>query len=132
MHAAAPERVHVCDLLFGLTASVAPLANERRVAINLTSAEEDLFVHADLEVAQQILVTLVTNAVRSSPLGGMVRVAVVPTAETVTIIVADEGPASSPDLRDSIRLAEAMSGGLTAAPGPNRQGSVFSLRLRRL
>ena len=67
----------------------------------------------------------------ASPLGGMVRVAVIPAAETVTIIVADEGSLASPDLRESIRVAEAMSAELSAAPGPNRQGSVFSLRLRR-
>jgi signal transduction histidine kinase len=99
----------------------------------------------------QILVNLLSNAMRHSPAGGTIRVTVAPNGATVVFSVADQGPGVSPEHRDRLfepferfdphsglgtglglpvsrRLAEVLGGDLqlTSRPG---EGAVFTLTL---
>lgn len=100
---------------------------------------------------QQILVNLVSNAVRHSPTGGRIEVGVHANGDAIEFAVRDDGPGIPADVRERIfepferfdpgsgvgtglglpvsrRLAEVLGGklSLTSAPG---EGAVFTVRL---
>jgi signal transduction histidine kinase len=102
---------------------------------------------------QQILVNLLSNAVRHSPAGGCIRVSVRENAGAVEITVRDEGPGIPPEVQERIfepferfdpaaghgtglglavsrRLAEVLGGRLTVS-SPADTGASFTLVLPR-
>jgi two-component system sensor histidine kinase KdpD len=102
---------------------------------------------------QQILVNLLSNAVRHSPVGGRVCVCVRANGGSVSIVVQDEGPGIPPEAQERVfepferfdpqsghgtglglavsrRLAEVLGGRLTLSSTPG-EGSSFTLALPR-
>lgn len=77
-------------------ATVQPIANQRQV--NLVGAHNSSAIFADGERIIQVLVNLITNAVKFSPKNSTVRVSATTTPENIEFSVVDEGrgiPASS-------------------------------------
>lgn len=135
---------------------MATLAAERSITISLCSSESGLAVLADQQRLRQILVNLVSNAVKYNRRGGSVSIACeADGAGQVSLAVTDTGPGIQPANLERIfvpferlgveqtgiegtgiglplarALAQAMAGQLTASSVPG-EGSVFTVRLPR-
>jgi PAS domain S-box-containing protein len=147
--------VALAPLVQRLVALVEPLAAAREVRI--TSANgETLAVRADEERVLQILLNLVTNALKHSPPSGRVEIQSDGEGDMVVVQVRDSGKGVPPDARERIfepyvqldsgsaspsgsvglglaiarGLARAMGGDLTCTDGVGG-GSAFVLRLPR-
>jgi signal transduction histidine kinase len=128
-----------------------PAAEAKRVALTAEVTSRTPTLLTDPVRLQQILVNLVSNALRHSPEGGRVRLGVRPNGKTIDFIVQDEGPGIPPDVVDRIfepferfdphsgagtglglpvsrRLAEVLGGSLTVDSAPGR-GATFTLAL---
>ena len=83
--------------------------------IRLDVPEDLPLVLADYSQVDQVVTNLLENAVRHTPPGTAIDVAVRSTADTVVVTVGDDGPGLDPALRDS--LFEAMRSGHRATSG---------------
>ena len=93
-----PEPVAVADVLAQVAALVRPLAAHRGIVVSADVAGRGaLYVHADRQRLQQVLINLVSNAVKYNRDGGTVGVSCEPHAGTVVIRVTDTGPGIRPD-----------------------------------
>ena len=86
------EDIPVADVVSG----VMPMVEPQMQAAKLTSSAAvpvDLLMHADREKVQQILINLLTNAVKFTPAGGSIRVSAGarPDSGQIAIDVADTG-----------------------------------------
>ncbi|HTC84353.1 MAG TPA: HAMP domain-containing sensor histidine kinase [Rhizomicrobium sp.] len=66
-------------------------ARERQIALAPALPKDALHVTADLRACKQILINLLSNAVKFSRPGGRVAVSLIPHADTVELLVRDEG-----------------------------------------
>jgi two-component system OmpR family sensor kinase len=82
--------------------SLAPLAAESEVAVELDDRSDGALVRGRLEDLERLLRNVIENAVRYSPRGGRVRLAVVAEGAKVTVEVSDEGPGVAEADRDKI------------------------------
>ena len=84
---------HLEDLRLDLLAGqVAARAARRAPGLSFETAFEECFVRADPDAVERALGNLVDNAVKWSPPGGAVRIAVTAGPEAACFSVADEGP----------------------------------------
>jgi signal transduction histidine kinase len=124
-------------------------AEERRIELQ-AEAEGPLFASGQERAVIQILVNLIGNAVRHSPEGGTVKLALTGTAGTASVTVSDQGPGIDPadqqriferfeqadakqggtglGLAISRRLARSMGGDVTVESAPGA-GAQFTLTL---
>ena len=135
---------------------MAALAAEREIEIRLASPEPGLAVLADQQRLRQILVNLVSNAIKYNRRGGTVSIACQPEAnQQVSLVVTDTGPGiRAADLERIFvpferlgaeqtgiegtgiglplarALAQAMAGQLAASSVPG-EGSAFTVTLPR-
>jgi signal transduction histidine kinase len=75
-------------------------ATERRV--DLAVDGDEVVADVDGDRLEQVLTNLLDNAIRHSPEGGQVRLAIRPAGAETQITVTDEGPGIPPDARDSV------------------------------
>lgn len=144
----------VRELVASLDALVAPLANARGTAYVLEECADALVALGDEERVRQILVNLVTNALKFAPPGSWVRVSVASEEDTLSIRVSDNGPGIPEDKQEAIfdpfiqveinprerregaglglaisrEFARGMGGDLLVRSTPG-EGSEFELRL---
>ncbi len=78
-------------------AAFRPLAERRALAFEVSIPAEPLAIYADPEQLQKVLSNLLSNALKFTPEGGTVRVAVDSDAESARISVRDSGPGIPPD-----------------------------------
>jgi two-component system sensor histidine kinase MprB len=84
---------HVEDLRLDLLAAdVAARAARRAPGLRFETGFEECFVRADADAVERALGNLVDNAVKWSPPGGAVRIAVTAGPQAACFSVADEGP----------------------------------------
>jgi signal transduction histidine kinase len=128
-----------------------PAAEEKRLTLSAEVPGEPPVVETDPVRLQQILVNLLSNAVRHSPPGGRIAVTVRTDAAAVDFEVRDEGPGIPEDALERIfepferfdpssglgtglglpvsrRLAEVLRGRLSVSNAPGK-GAVFTLSL---
>jgi PAS domain S-box-containing protein len=88
------------------------LASTRQVALELSADERPLIVQGDIDRLLQVVVNLLSNAIRFSPEGGTVRVSVAREGEEAVIAIEDEGPGIPADFRDRMfeRFSQASNG----------------------
>lgn len=148
--------VRVAATFDTIDAMMRPQMQERKVAFSYDACDTTLEVIGDEARIVQILVNLLTNAMRATPAGGRVTLACVADAEAVTVTVSDTGVGMPEDKLESIfsaftqlgrslnapkegaglglaisrGLAEAMGGSLTVESVVG-EGSTFSLRVQR-
>jgi signal transduction histidine kinase len=149
------QPVDVGDELAQAAALCGPLADERALTLSVEPGERPLWALADRRRLKQVLLNLISNAVKFNRAGGSVTVLAVPEGDDrVRIDVIDTGVGIPADqlprafapferldasrhgiegnglgLAVSRALANAMGGSLDVASTPGI-GSVFSLRLR--
>jgi signal transduction histidine kinase/ActR/RegA family two-component response regulator len=135
---------------------MAPIAAEHAITITADCAHPALTVCADQQRLTQVLVNLISNAIKYNRRGGTVTVSChADTTSQASITVTDTGPGISPGNLDRIfipferlgaeqtttegtgiglplarSLTEAMAGQLTASSTPG-QGSAFTISLPR-
>lgn len=147
------EEIDLADLARRAAGLLAVRAVDRSVRIGAPAADETRPATGDFTRTLQILVNLISNAVRYTPEGGQVWVRVEEEGDLALVIVADQGKGIAPEDQDRIfgkfervdpsepggtglglyiarRLARAMGGdlGVDSAPG---QGARFTLTLPR-
>jgi PAS domain S-box-containing protein len=90
-------------LLRGLDALVAPQAAAKELVLEYPGAPSELTVIADHEKLRQVLLNLLSNAIRYTPPGGhVVMTAAAQDADTVAITVSDNGPGIRVDRQSEI------------------------------
>jgi PAS domain S-box-containing protein len=152
-----PEPVLVTDALARAESLVEVRFDEADLTYERASVPAGLYVRADPDRLQQVLLNLLTNAIKFTPAGGRVSVDTGATGEHVTLRVCDTGVGISEEeqahifdpfvqagetddgehaggiglgLAISRDLVEAMDGSLTVESTPG-EGSVFTVRLPR-
>lgn len=92
------QTVAPADVLESLIAYLAPVAEEKGVALALAVAPDAPAVLADPQRLRQVLVNLLSNALRYTPAGGRVTVSAAATpAGWLGVTVADTGAGIAPD-----------------------------------
>ena len=150
--------VSVARLFQRLMPLVEPLARERQQRLEVGKLPRNLTVRADEDRALQILINLVSNAIKFTPRQGRIVVTTAePARKRVTIVVRDSGPGISPadqqrifepfvqidhsltrtaqgtglGLAISRELARAMKGDVTLQSADGK-GASFMLTLERV
>jgi signal transduction histidine kinase len=149
--AIAGELVDLADVARRAAGLLGVRAADKQVRIDRPDADEVLRARGDFRRVLQILVNLLTNAVRYTPPGGMVWLRTEQDGDTAVIVVADQGKGIAPEdharvfekfervdpseaggsglgLYISRRLACAMGGDITLDSAPG-QGARFVLTL---
>jgi len=150
-----PADFDLIPLVERVLRQLGPSAESQDLQIDTDFARQSLAVYADADRVAQVLLNLVGNAIRYTPEGGRIVVAVSAGEETAVIAVTDTGMGIPPEalpyvferfyrvdssrtrrsggsgigLTISRHLVWAMGGELTAvSPGPD-QGSTFTFTL---
>lgn len=88
--------------LAGLDALIGPQAAANSIRLERAPVAKDLAVVADREKLRQILLNLLSNAIRHAASGGSVLISAESRGDKVAIIVEDSGPGVPPDKREVI------------------------------
>ena len=88
--------------LGGLDALIGPQAAANSIRLERVPVDPRLAVVADREKLRQILLNLLSNAIRHASAGGSVTISAEPRGSTAAIIVEDSGPGVPPDKREVI------------------------------
>ncbi|HXQ76949.1 MAG TPA: GAF domain-containing sensor histidine kinase, partial [Gemmatimonadaceae bacterium] len=94
--------IDVRELMAQVNEAYRPLAQERRVAWEVSGAEAPLSVRMDASRVLQAVGNLVGNALKFTPPGGRVAVWASATPHEVVIEVSDTGPGISPEQIDRV------------------------------
>jgi signal transduction histidine kinase len=148
--------VDTLELVTTTEALVAPQIQSRDLRLDMSGCAAGVLVEVDRDKTQQILVNLVTNAIKFTPAGGRIAIACVADGSSVRLTVTDTGIGIPADqlptifepfvqvdtrltrthegvglgLAISRDLARAMGGDLTVESRIG-EGSCFTLTLRR-
>jgi two-component system, OmpR family, sensor kinase len=150
-----PEPVAVTDLVAAALFAVQPRAESQGVAI-VADALPDVLVNAAPVAAKVALTNILDNAVKFSPAGGRVRVAVTASDDEAVIAVSDAGPGVSPEEAERLfepfyrgkashatgaagvglglaisRVLVQRQGGRISLNGSGQEGATFSMHLPR-
>ncbi len=87
--------VDLADIVRSTVDLLGPLAEERQIAIEIVGHAAP--TNADPDRLQQIVVNLVTNAVKFTPLGGRVTITTESSSERAILRIADTGPGLGDD-----------------------------------
>lgn len=97
------ERIEPSAVIGEVFDLVRPLATSRDIDLIALPAEPGHEIFADRRCVRQVLINLVANAVKYTPIGGRARVEVDTSADdTVRISVIDTGPGISPESIDQL------------------------------
>jgi len=84
------ENCNLCELVESATAATRALVGERRLSLDLPSTP--VTVPCDPAIILRVIINLVSNALKFTPQGGKVRVAVDREQTLARVSVADDGP----------------------------------------
>jgi signal transduction histidine kinase len=96
------DNILVEPFLAGLDALIAPQAAAKQVTLDYVPCAPELAARADREKLRQILLNLLSNAIRHTPAGGRVTLSAAPAGTRVQIAVQDTGPGIAVDKHEEI------------------------------
>jgi heavy metal sensor kinase len=91
------EQTNLKSLVSQVIHQLEILAEEKKQTLCLDAPEETVTVHVDPMVLRQALTNLVDNAIKYSPAGSSIRVAVVEQKNHILLEVHDQGPGVAPN-----------------------------------
>lgn len=71
--------------------------DEKQMEVSLSFGDEPLYVHADAEQIEQVLINLVSNAVKYTPEGGHIAISTAQDKTCTRVTVSDDGPGVAPE-----------------------------------
>ena len=145
----APDRIDLMDIAKRATGILGVRAREREITLEIEGDTKPVLAIGEFRRVLQILLNLVGNAIRYSPEGSTVTIALARTGDRALIIVADEGPGLDEEQQEAIfrkferlgrsgdggsglglyisrRLAHAMDGELTVRKRRGRGRSLYA------
>ncbi|GLS99587.1 hypothetical protein GCM10007897_09680 [Sphingobium jiangsuense] len=148
----AREDIDLADLARRAAGLLGVKAADRRITISTPKAGEQAPAVGEFRRALQIIVNLLTNAVRYSPEGSDIRIATESLGDRAMLSITDQGPGIAPEDRERVfdkferlgrsdvagsglglyisrRLARAMQGDILIEGGPAGKGARFVLQL---
>lgn len=123
------EELDLADVARRAAGLLSVRAAERRVRIEAPPPGESLPVRAEFRRALQIVMNLLTNAVRYSPEGGQVSVSAGRSGDLAALVVSDQGKGISSE--DQARIFEKFERVDPAEPGGTGLGLYIARRLAR-
>lgn len=87
-----PEPVALPPFLTGLDALVGPQAAAKSLKLNCALCDDNIILFTDREKLRQIMLNLLSNAIRHTPAHGSITVSVETRGDQVAIVVEDTGP----------------------------------------
>ncbi len=123
------EELDLADVARRAAGLLAVRAGERRVRIDAPALDESLPVRGEFRRALQIVMNLLTNAVRYTPEGGQVWIRAESEGDLAALIVADQGKGISSE--DQARIFEKFERVDPSEPGGTGLGLYIARRLAR-
>ena len=146
--------VILADAINGIAALVQPQAAAKQIQLAIERCDADVMVRADDERLRQIVLNLLANAIKFTPVGGRVTLAATARESAVEILIRDTGVGIPPEKLEAVfepyvqlddtreartsgwglglaisrDMARAMGGELSATSTPGA-GAAFALRL---
>jgi len=114
------------DVVRSSVKMVRPMADSAEVVMVLDVPEDDVLIEADRKAVRQILLNVLSNAVKFSPKGAQIDVALQTFDDEIILSVEDEGPGMSAD--EVARIGEPFVQG-AAAQMTRERGSGLGLAL---
>ena len=96
------QDIDLDDLVAGMAELYAPLAEDQGLSLDVRTGT-GLTVRGDRHLLSQALANLLDNAIKYTPCGGRVGVAVESGPAAIRLVVSDDGPGIPPDQRDKVR-----------------------------
>ncbi|MBJ6141977.1 ATP-binding protein [Hymenobacter sp. BT559] len=93
---------NLAEVLGYATATVQPQVTDKQLHLDVQLSAELPAVRADVEKSTWVLINLMANAIRYSPLGGTLTVRAVPTGGMVQVSVQDRGPGIAAENHEKI------------------------------
>lgn len=118
-------------LIREVAATARPSAERRNIQLQISGLEQRTVVRTDSTRVRQILLNLLSNAMKFTNAGGKVSLELEPCEVGWAINVRDTGPGVDPDLRDRVFEAYRL-GGQKSAQGGAGLGLAISRELARL
>jgi signal transduction histidine kinase len=98
-----PSRVSLSSLVHEVIETLRPVAAEKVITLNAIIAERSIFVWADPDKINQVLMNLIGNAIKFTPASGTVTVSASTNGKkNVQVSVSDTGPGVLPGERERI------------------------------
>ncbi|MEO1477485.1 MAG: hybrid sensor histidine kinase/response regulator transcription factor [Bacteroidota bacterium] len=120
------QAVDLGAFVSGLAAMIAPLAERRRLVLNVDVPSEPLVVYADPGLLEKMAMNLLSNALKFTPEGGHVWVEVRSDGTTASVAVRDDGPGIAPEA-----LAHVFDRFYRASEAEHAVGTGIGLALAR-
>jgi signal transduction histidine kinase len=120
------ERVQVRDLLGRACQLTETLSTEKSIDVEVEAAE-DIFVSADLKRLQQVVLTLLSNAIKVTPAGGRVSVQAVVDGKFAQLALADGGMGIPP--KDRLTIFDGFRSDAAGGLDDSRLGLALARRL---
>jgi signal transduction histidine kinase len=123
------EEIDLADVARRAAGLLAVRAGERQIRIDSPAAGDSVPAAGDFRRALQIVVNLLTNAIRYSPEGGQIWIRTDREGDLGALIIADQGKGISPD--DQARIFEKFERIDPTEPGGTGLGLYIARRLAR-
>jgi signal transduction histidine kinase len=124
-----PEEIDLADVARRAAGLLSVRAAERKVRIDAPAAFDSLPATGEFKRALQIVMNLLTNAIRYSPEGGMVWIRTDREGDLAALIVADQGKGIAPE--DQARVFDKFERVDPDEPGGTGLGLYIARRLAR-
>ena len=96
------QEISLTDVIEGVCELYCPLAEEKNLAFSVHIPPEGALIRGNRNLVSQALANLVDNAIKYTPAGGHIFVALENHEDESTLVVADNGPGIAPEDRERV------------------------------
>ncbi|NVJ99824.1 MAG: hypothetical protein HWE25_16855 [Alphaproteobacteria bacterium] len=126
-----PKMLHIKEIVSSSEEFIHTMAEDKNIQVSMTVENADIF--ADERVTRQVLLNILSNAVKYTPEGGHIRVTGDVSPPWYTLSVADDGPGMTEDqLEKALELFGQVPTGLETKHAGTGLGLPLVVRFMRL